>query len=180
MIRWLVEEGKNILKRDPAMKSLAEAVLLSPGLRALFYHRISHYFYLRKKYFLAGYVSQMARRKTGIEIHPGATIGRRVFIDHGMGIVIGETATIGDDVTIFHGVTLGGIGGKPGQKRHPSVGNGVLLGSGAKVLGAIEIGDDSKIGANSVVLENVPKGATAVGSPARIIVKNSRNHIKII
>ena len=132
MIRWIIEEGQNIMDKDPAAKSLLEAILFSPGLKAIAYHRIAHKQYKAGRLFLARFISQRARRITGIEIHPGATIGNRLFIDHGMGVVIGETAEIEDDVTIYHGVTLGGIGGEKGEKRHPTVKSGTIIGAGAK------------------------------------------------
>jgi len=132
MIRWIIEEGQNIMDKDPAAKSLLEAILFSPGLKAIAYHRIAHKQYKAGRLFLARFISQRARRITGIEIHPGATIGNRLFIDHGMGVVIGETAEIEDDVTIYHGVTLGGISGEKGEKRHPTVKSGTIIGAGAK------------------------------------------------
>ncbi len=180
MIKWIIEEGKNIMIKDPAAKSLLEAILFTPGLKAIAYHKLAHRQYKAGRVFLARFISQRARRITGIEIHPGATIGKRLFIDHGMGIVIGETAEIGDDVTIYHGVTLGGIGGEKGEKRHPTVRSGAIIGAGAKLLGPITIGIDSKIGANSVVLKDVPDRNTAVGAPARLIPEKKRNHIRIV
>jgi serine O-acetyltransferase len=162
---------ERILKEDPAAKSKIEVLLLYPCIHALIAYRASHFFYKHKMFFLARLISQMARFLTGIEIHPGATIGKGLFIDHGMGVVIGETAEIGDNVTIYHGVTLGGTGKHKG-KRHPTIGNNVLIGTGAKVLGPITVGDNAKIGANSVVLHNVPEGATAVGLRAKNILKS--------
>ena len=153
-------------KRDPAARSKLEIFLLYPGVHAIIGHRIAHFFYLHRLRFLARLVSQLSRHLTGIEIHPGATIGRR--IDHGMGIVIGETAEVGDDVLIYHGVTLGGTGKDQG-KRHPTIGNNVLIGCGAKVLGPFKVGDNSRIASNSVVLSEVPNDATAVGVPARLV-----------
>jgi len=147
---------------DPAAKSLLEIALLYPGPRALFFHRIAHVFYDFKLYFLARFVAEIGRFLTGIEIHPGATLGRRLVIDHGMGVVIGETAVIGDDCIIFHGVTLGGVKFDP-VKRHPTVGNNVLIGTGAKVLGPITLGDGCRIGANAVVFKDVAPGAVIVG-----------------
>ena len=149
-------------------------ILLYQGFHILIFHKIAHFLYEYKLYFLARLVSQFARFITGIEIHPGAKIGKRLFIDHGMGIVIGETAEIGDNVTIFHGVTLGGIGGEKGEKRHPTVEDDVMIGAGAKILGPITIGKGAKIGANAVVLEDVPPYTTAVGAPARIIYKKTK------
>ena len=140
----------------------------------MFWYKISHYFYLKKWYFLARYICERAKRKTGIEIHPGARIGKGLFIDHGVGVVIGETAIIGDNVTLFHGVTLGGTGKEKGVKRHPTVGNDVIIGAGAKVLGNITIGSNSKIGANAVVLNEVPENSTCVGVPARIVKINNQ------
>ena len=154
--------------RDPAARSKLEIFLLYPGVHALINHRIAHFFYKHKLLFLARLVSQWSRHWTGIEIHPGATIGRRFVIDHGMGIVIGETAEIGDDVLLYHGVTLGGTGKDQG-KRHPTIGNNVLIGCGAKVLGPFKVGDGARIAANSVVLSEVPDNATAVGIPAQIV-----------
>lgn len=137
----------------------------------MFWYKISHYFYLKKYYFLARYICERAKRKTGIEIHPGARIGKGLFIDHGVGVVIGETAIIGDNVTLFHGVTLGGTGKEKG-KRHPTIGNNVFIGSGAKILGNINIGNNVRIGANAVVLKDIPEDTTAVGVPVKIIVHN--------
>lgn len=162
---------ERVLKEDPAAKSKIEVLLLYPCIHALIAYRISHFFYKHKRFFIARLISQLSRFFTGIEIHPGAIIGKGLFIDHGMGVVIGETAEIGDDVTIYHGVTLGGTGKHKG-KRHPTIGNNVLIGTGAKVLGPITVGDNAKIGANSVVLHNVPEGATAVGIRAKNILKN--------
>ena len=154
--------------RDPAARSTPEILLLYPGVRAVRNHRKAHWCYEHKLFFLARLISQLSRRRTGIEIHPGAKIGHRLVIDHGMGIVIGETAEIGDDCLIFHGVTLGGTGKDVG-KRHPTIGNNVLIGTGAKVLGPFKVGDNSRVAANSVVLSEIPPDSTAVGVPARII-----------
>ena len=154
--------------RDPAARSWLEILLLYPGIKAIRSHRLAHWCYLHDLKFLARAISQRSRRRTGIEIHPGATIGRRLVIDHGMGIVIGETAEIGDDCLIYHGVTLGGTGKDVG-KRHPTIGNNVLIGTGAKVLGPIKVGDNSRIAANSVVLREIPEDSTAVGIPARVV-----------
>ena len=154
--------------RDPAARSKLEIFLLYPGVHAIIYHRIAHWLYGHKLFFLARLVSQWSRHWTGIEIHPGAKIGRRFVIDHGMGIVIGETAEVGDDVLLYHGVTLGGTG-KDHGKRHPTIGNNVLIGCGAKVLGPFKVGDNSRIASNSVVLSEVPPDATAVGVPARLV-----------
>lgn len=154
--------------RDPAARSGLEIFLLYPGIKAVRSHRKAHWCYQHNLKFLARAISQHSRRRTGIEIHPGATIGRRLVIDHGMGIVIGETAEIGDDCLIYHGVTLGGTGKDVG-KRHPTIGNNVLIGTGAKVLGPIKVGDNSRIAANSVVLKEIPEDSTAVGIPARVV-----------
>ena len=154
--------------RDPAARTGLEVVLLYPGIKAMRSHRIAHWCYQHDFKLLARFISQRSRRRTGIEIHPGATIGRRLVIDHGMGIVIGETAEIGDDCLIYHGVTLGGTGKDVG-KRHPTIGNNVLIGTGAKVLGPFKVGDNSRIAANSVVLGEIPPDSTAVGIPARVV-----------
>ena len=155
-------------RRDPAARSKLEVFLLYPGVHALLWHRLAHRLYLRRHYFLARWISQHVRKKTGIEIHPGATIGRRLVIDHGMGIVIGETAEIGDDCLLYQGVTLGGTGKDQG-KRHPTLGNNVMVGSGARILGPFKVGDNARIAAGAVVLREVPPGSTAVGVPARIV-----------
>ncbi len=157
--------------RDPAARSSLEILLLYPGIRATQNHKIAHWCYEHDHKFLARYISQRTRHKTGIEIHPGAKIGKRLVIDHGMGIVIGETAEIGDDCLLYQGVTLGGTGKETG-KRHPTIGNNVLVGSGAKVLGPFKIGDNSRVAANSVVLREIPENSTAVGSPARVVRQN--------
>lgn len=155
-------------RRDPAARSKLEILLLYPGVHAIFYHRIAHWLYCRHLKFLARAVSQWSRFWTGIEIHPGAKIGKRLVIDHGMGIVIGETAEVGDDCLIYHGVTLGGTGKDQG-KRHPTIGNNVLISCGAKVLGPFKVGDNARIAANAVVLSEVPEDATAVGIPAQVV-----------
>ncbi len=154
--------------RDPAARSKLEILLLYPGVHALIFHRVSHWLYRHKIFFLARLNSQIARHLTGIEIHPGAQIGRRFVIDHGMGIVIGETTEIGDDCLIYHGVTLGGTG-KDHGKRHPTLGNNVMVSAGAKVLGPFKVGDGARIAANAVVLTEIPPEATAVGVPARVV-----------
>ena len=154
--------------RDPAARSKLEIFLLYPGVHAIIYHRIAHFFHRHHMPFIARCVSQWNRFWTGVEIHPGAKIGRRLVIDHGMGIVIGETAEIGDDCLIYHGVTLGGTGKDQG-KRHPTIGNNVLISTGAKVLGPFKVGDGARIAANAVVLSEVPEDATAVGIPAQIV-----------
>lgn len=171
MFSRMKEDIEVIFEQDPAARSYIEVMLTYSGLHALWSHRIAHYFFKRKLYFLARVIAQINRFFTGIEIHPGATIGRRFFIDHGMGVVIGETCEIGDDVTIYQGVTLGGTGKEKG-KRHPTIRNNVLIAAGAKVLGAIEIGENAKIGAGSVVLKKVPPNSTVVGIPGRIVVQD--------
>ena len=168
MLKDLRETIAAYQARDPAARSWLEILLLYPGIKAVRSHRLAHWCYRHDLKFLARFISQRSRRRTGIEIHPGATIGRRLVIDHGMGIVIGETAEIGDDCLIYHGVTLGGTGKDVG-KRHPTIGNNVLIGTGAKVLGPIKVGDNSRIAANSVVLKEIPEDSTAVGIPARVV-----------
>ncbi|CAB3723341.1 2,3,4,5-tetrahydropyridine-2,6-dicarboxylate N-acetyltransferase [Paraburkholderia graminis C4D1M] len=170
MFTRLREDIATIRERDPAARSAWEVLTCYPGLHALVLHRFAHACWRARRRWLARFVSQMARFMTGIEIHPGATVGRRVFIDHGMGVVIGETAQIGDDCTIYQGVTLGGTSLTRGAKRHPTLERGVIVGAGAKVLGGFTIGADAKIGSNAVVTKPVPAGGTAVGNPARIIV----------
>lgn len=169
MFKNLKYDIENVMKNDPAVRTKLEVLLLYQSIHVLIFYRIAHGLYKIKLFFLARLISQLGRFFTGIEIHPGAKIGKGLFIDHGMGVVIGETAEIGDNVTIYHGVTLGGTGKDKG-KRHPTIGNDVIIGCGAKILGPISIGDGAKIGANSVVLKNVPKGKTAVGIPA--VIKN--------
>ena len=169
MFKNLKYDIENVMKNDPAARTKLEVLLLYQSIHVLIFYRIAHGLYKIKLFFLARLISQLGRFFTGIEIHPGAKIGKGLFIDHGMGVVIGETAEIGDNVTIYHGVTLGGTG-KDNGKRHPTVGNNVIIGCGAKILGPISIGDGAKIGANSVVLKDVPKGKTAVGIPA--VIKN--------
>ncbi len=168
MFKHLREDIAVVFDRDPAARSRWEVLTSYPGVHAVLFHRLTHRLWGWKFFWLARFTSHFARWITGIEIHPGATIGRRVFIDHGMGVVIGETAELGDDVTLYHGVTLGGTSWKKG-KRHPTLGKGVVIGAGAKVLGPINIGDGAKIGSNAVVVKDVPAGATAVGIPARIL-----------
>ena len=168
MLKDLRETIAAYQARDPAARSWLEILLLYPGIKAVRSHRLAHWCYRHDLKFLARFISQRSRRRTGIEIHPGAVIGRRLVIDHGMGIVIGETAEIGDDCLIYHGVTLGGTGKDVG-KRHPTIGNNVLIGTGAKVLGPIKVGDNSRIAANSVVLKEIPEDSTAVGIPARVV-----------
>ncbi|MDZ5252217.1 serine O-acetyltransferase EpsC [Clostridium sp. LIBA-8841] len=165
MFEKLRYDIESVMKNDPAARSKIEVLLLYQSIHVLIFYRIANRLYRFKLFFLARLISQLGRFFTGIEIHPGAKIGKGLFIDHGMGVVIGETAEIGDNVTIYHGVTLGGTGKEKG-KRHPTVGNNVIIGCGAKVLGPINIGDGAKIGANAVVLKDVPQGKTAVGIPA--------------
>ncbi|MBP3635913.1 MAG: serine O-acetyltransferase [Bacilli bacterium] len=171
IIKYIKEEIELIKEKDPAIRSNFE-VFLYPSFKAKIYYKISHYLYLKKHFFLSRLISEKAKRKTGIEIHPGAQIGKNLFIDHGFGVVIGETAVIGDNVTIYHGVTLGGTGKEKG-KRHPTIGNNVMIGAGAKILGNILIGDNSKVGAGAVVLKDIPEDCTAVGVPSKIIKVNN-------
>jgi serine O-acetyltransferase len=168
VFRNIREDITSVFGRDPAARTTFEVLTCYPGVHARIFHRVSNKLWHAGLKWLARFVSHFARWFTGIEIHPGATIGRRFFIDHGMGVVIGETAEIGDDVTLYHGVTLGGTSWKEG-KRHPTLGNGVVVGAGAKILGPIHIGDNAKIGSNAVVVRDVPAGATAAGIPARIL-----------
>lgn len=169
MFRNIREDLASIFERDPAARTTWEVLTCYPGVHAIVIHRLAHWLWCHRVRWLGRFVSHLGRFLTGIEIHPGATLGRRLFIDHGMGVVIGETAEVGDDCTLYHGVTLGGTTWKRG-KRHPSLGNGVVIGAGAKVLGPITVGDRARIGSNAVVVKDVPAGATAVGIPARIIV----------
>jgi serine O-acetyltransferase len=168
MFGELGELVRTILREDPAARSALEVVLCYPGFHVTISHRVAHWLYRSKLYLPARMISQYARWITGIEIHPGAAIGRRVFIDHGMAVVIGETAEVGDDVLIYQAVTLGGTGTEPG-KRHPTIGDGVVLGAGSKVLGNITIGSGSKVGAGSVVVKSVPENSTVVGIPGKIV-----------
>jgi serine O-acetyltransferase len=171
MFRRMRDDISSVFERDPAARSALEVLLTYPGLHAVWMHRLSHRLWGWHLKFIARFLSQMMRWFTGIEIHPGARIGNRFFIDHGMGVVIGETAEIGDDVTLYHGVTLGGTTWSKG-KRHPSLGNSVVVGAGAKILGPITIGDNARVGSNSVVVKDVPAGATVVGIPGRIVTVN--------
>ena len=168
MFRRMREDIRCVFERDPAARSVWEVVTCYPGFHALQLHRVSHTLWTWKLRWLARFLSHVTRFLTGIEIHPGAVIGRRVFIDHGMGVVIGETAEVGDDCTLYHGVTLGGVSWNQG-KRHPTLGAGVVVGAGAKILGPFIVGDRAKVGSNSVVVKPVPAGATVVGIPARIV-----------
>ncbi len=173
-IRYIKEEMQIIEERDPAIKTPLE-VFLYPSFKAIIRYRIAHKLYLKKHYFLARWYSQRTVRKTGIEIHPGATIGKGLFIDHGNGVIIGETAIVGDNVTLYQGVTLGGTGKECG-KRHPTIGNNVMISAGAKILGSFTVGENSKIGAGSVVLSEVPPNSTVVGVPGRVV---KRDNVKI-
>lgn len=172
LIKYIKEEMAVIKDRDPAIKSKME-VFLYPSFKAILRYRMAHRLYVRGHYFWARKISQKTARKTGIEIHPGATIGSRLFIDHGHGVVIGETAVVGDDVTLYQGVTLGGTGKEQG-KRHPTIGSRVMIGAGAKVLGSLTVGDDCKIGSGSVVLVDVPANSTVVGVPGRVVILNDQ------
>jgi len=171
MFRTIKSDIQAVFDNDPAARSVLEVVLTYSGLHAIWLHRIAHWLYCRKWYTVARIISQFNRFLTGIEIHPGAKIGKRLFIDHGMGVVIGETCEIGDDVVMYHGVTLGGTGKEKG-KRHPTIGNNVVIAAGAKVLGSFKVGDNSRIGANTVVLKEVPEGSTVVGIPGRVVKRN--------
>lgn len=173
MFDALREDIRSIKERDPAARSNFEVLFLYSGLHALIAYRISHWLFLHKRFILARWLSQHAKYKTGIEIHPGAKIGKGLFIDHGMGVVIGETAEVGDNCTLYQGVTLGGTGKDKG-KRHPTLGNNVMVGAGAKILGPFKVGDDSKVGANALVLSEVPPNSTAVGVPARVVRVNGQ------
>lgn len=170
----LYNDALNIKKKDPACRNLLEVILLYPGFHALFFHRIAHFFYKIKFFFIARLISQISRFLTLIEIHPGASIGKNLFIDHGCGIVIGETCIIGDNCTIYHSVTLGGTG-KDKYKRHPNVGNNVMIGAGSKILGPINIGDNVKIGAGSVVVKDVKPNTTIMGNYANCLKKKDCN-----
>lgn len=172
MFKGLREDVASIYARDPAARHFFEVLTNYPGMHAIWWHRLSHCLWNLKLKWLARFVSTIARWLTGVEIHPGARIGRRFFIDHGMGVVIGETAEIGDDCTLYHGVTLGGTSWKAG-KRHPTLGNNVVIGAGAKVLGPLHVGDHARIGSNAVVVKDVPAGATMVGIPGRVVAQSS-------
>lgn len=172
LIKFIKEEIEVIKERDPAIKTPLE-VFLYPSFKVIIRYRIAHWFYRHKRYFIARWISQRAVRKTGIEIHPGAKIGKDLFIDHGHGVVIGETCIIGDNVTIYQGVTLGGTGKEKG-KRHPTIGSNVMISAGAKILGSFKVGDNSRIGAGSVVLSEVPEDSTVVGIPGRIVKRKDK------
>lgn len=171
MFSTLKEEIQVVFERDPAARSVLEVILCYPGFHAIINHRIAHWFYKHRLFLIARLISHISRFFTGIEIHPGAKIGRNFFIDHGMGVVIGETAEVGDNVTLYQGVTLGGTGKEKG-KRHPTIGNNVVISTGAKVLGSFTVGDNVKIGGGSVVLKSVPDGCTVVGVPGRIVARD--------
>ena len=173
MLERFKEDLMCVKRNDPAARSNIEIILLYPGFKAVRMHRKAHWFYNHKMFFLARMISQRCVKKTNIEIHPGAQIGRRFFIDHGTGVVIGETTVIGDDCTIYQGATLGGTGKDKG-KRHPTLGNNVMVGAGAKVLGPFKVGDNSNIAAGSVVLSEIPENSTAVGTPARVVKQNGK------
>lgn len=173
MFKKIRSDIQTVFENDPAARSWFEVVFTYSGAHAIWAHRFAHYLYKRRWFSFARFISQVSRFMTGIEIHPGATIGERLFIDHGMGVVIGETCEIGDDVVIYQGVTLGGTGKEKG-KRHPTIGNNVVISSGAKVLGSFRVGDQSNIGANSVVLKEVPANSTVVGIPGRIVKQDGR------
>jgi len=173
MFERLKKDIQVIFERDPAARSTAEVLFCYPGLHVLWFHRMSHWLYKRGWIMLPRLISNLARWLTGIEIHPGATIGEGLFIDHGMGVVIGETAEVGENVTLYQGVTLGGTGKEKG-KRHPTIGNNVVIATGAKVLGSFKVGDNSKIGAGSVVLHEVPPNSTVVGIPGKVVVKDGQ------
>jgi serine O-acetyltransferase len=164
------DDINSIFERDPAARSVIEIFFCYPGFHAMLFFRISHWFWTRKMFFAGRFISQTGRFFTGVEIHPGATIGRRFFIDHGMGVVIGETAEIGDNVTLYHGVTLGGTTWKK-VKRHPTIGNNVVVGTGAKILGPVKIGDNTRIGANSVVVSEIPSNSIVVGIPGKVVFR---------
>jgi serine O-acetyltransferase len=176
MFAQIKEDIDTILQRDPAARSRWEALTCYPGLHALILHRRAHWCWTHGFKWTGRFISHISRAMTGIEVHPGAVIGRRVFIDHGMGIVVGETVEIGDDCTIYQGVTLGGTSLSKGAKRHPTLGKGVIISAGAKVLGSFTVGDGARVGSNAVLLQPVPPGATAVGIPARIITNGDKKH----
>ncbi|PLX87085.1 MAG: serine O-acetyltransferase [Desulfuromonas sp.] len=173
MFKTLKEDLKVVFERDPAVRSVFEIIFCYPGFHAMIFYRMAHALWQRKFYFLGRFVSHIGRFLTGIEIHPGAQIGRGFFIDHGMGVVIGETAEIGENCTLYHGVTLGGTSWAK-EKRHPTLGNNIVVGSGAKILGPFSLGDGSKVGSNSVVVKEVPENATVVGVPGRVVVSGEK------
>lgn len=173
MFKQIRDDINSILKRDPAARNAWEVLTCYPGFHAILLHRVSHWFWVHRLRWLGRFFSHISRFCTGIEIHPGAVIGNRVFIDHGFGVVIGETAEIGDDCTIYQGVTLGGTSLVEGRKRHPTLSKGVIVGAGAQILGNFTVGENAKVGSNAVVVRPIPAGATAVGNPARIIVEST-------
>ena len=177
MLELLKEDLKTVFERDPAARSAVEILFCYPGFHALLFYRLAHALWVRKWYFLGRLTSHIGRFVTGIEIHPGAQIGRRFFIDHGMGVVIGETTEIGNDCTLYHGVTLGGTSWAK-EKRHPTLGNNIVVGAGAKVLGPFKVGDNSKIGSNSVVVKEVPANSTVVGVPGRVVYANGVRNVE--
>ena len=179
MFKQFIEDAKSIAQRDPAATSVLEVIFLYSGFHAVCFHRIAHWFYNKNMRFIARFISQMSRFLTGIEIHPGAKIGKGLFIDHGMGVVIGETAEVGDNCTIYHNVTLGGTGKDKG-KRHPTIGNNVLISTGAKVLGPFKVGDNSRIGANAVVLSEVEPNTAVVGVPGRAVRRGDQKIVPSI
>jgi serine O-acetyltransferase len=170
MFRQIREDIQAVFERDPAARSIPEILFCYPGFHAMLVYRLAHWFWSHRFYFLGRFASQMGRAMTGIEIHPGAVIGKAFFIDHGMGVVIGETSEIGDNVTLYHGVTLGGTTWQKG-KRHPTIGNNVVVGAGAKVLGPVKIGDNTRIGANSVVISEIPPNSVVVGIPGKVVFR---------
>ena len=178
MFETLKEDVRVVFERDPASRSALETLIACPGFHAILLHRLNHWLWTKKLYLLARFSAHLSRFLTGVEIHPGASIGHRFFIDHGMGVVIGETSEIGDDCSIYHGVTLGGTTWQKG-KRHPTLKNGVIIGAGAKVLGPITLGANARIGSNAVVVKDVPDDATVVGIPGRVIVRESRAEEKL-
>src|SRR5512144_1148405 len=173
MFAALKQDIKAVFDRDPAARSVPEVIFCYPGLHALWFHRVAHWFWKHEFYFIGRFISHLGRFFTGIEIHPGATIGQGCFIDHGVGVVIGETAEIGDNVTLYHGVTLGGVSWEK-VKRHPTIEDNVVIGSGAKVLGPFTVGKGSRIGSNSVVVKEVPAHSTVVGVPGRIVISTEK------
>jgi serine O-acetyltransferase len=170
MLKSLREEINSIFERDPAARSILEVLFCYPGLHAVLFYRTAHWFWMKRMYFIGRFTSHVGRFFTGIEIHPGAKIGKRFFIDHGMGVVIGETAEVGNDVLLYHGVTLGGTSWKK-VKRHPTIGNNVVIGTGAKILGPITIGDNTRVGSNSVVVNDVPPNSVVVGIPGKVVFR---------
>lgn len=179
MFKQFMEDAKSIAQRDPAATSVLEVIFLYSGFHAVCFHRVAHWFYNKNMCLIARFISQLSRFLTGIEIHPGAKIGKGLFIDHGMGVVIGETAEVGDNCTIYHNVTLGGTGKDKG-KRHPTIGNNVLISTGAKVLGPFKVGDNSRIGANAVVLSEVEPNTTVVGVPGRAVKRGDQKIVPSI